>query len=95
LKIENAAEDARRALKAGDLRLLGVYGFTTYVPGNPSTSPEDAGSVRSTYGVKMIEGTTDAPTSGEHEQLNENAYRYAEKYNQTILAESGRNFPVK
>jgi hypothetical protein len=93
LNVENAVEDARKALKAGDRNVLGVYGYTTDVPGLPPALREDPRSLRTTYGIRMIEGTTDAPSSEEHEKLNDNAYRYAEKYNQTILAESKQKLP--
>jgi hypothetical protein len=95
LNVENAVEDARKALKSGDPRVLGVYGLTIDIPGAPAALQEDPPLLRATYGIRMIEGTSDALISEEHEKLNDNAVRYAEKYNQTIFAERGRKLPAK
>jgi outer membrane lipoprotein LolB len=83
LKIENAVIDAQRAAKSKDFRLLAIRGYTLEVPG----TSEDLQSIKSTYGIREIEGTSDAIEGPEHGRLIDNARRYAEKYNRTIIAD--------
>lgn len=86
LKIENSVTDAMNSIESKDFRLLAVRGYTVEVPG----ISEDVQSIRATYGIKEIEGTTDAVEGPEHKRLVDNARHYAEKYNQTIIAEVHR-----
>ena len=90
LRIENAVSDARKSADSKDFRLLGVRGFALEVPGVQEDNPL---VIQSTYGIKIIEGTSDVVTGPEQEQLNANARTYAEKYNQTIVAEKKRASP--
>ncbi|MBZ5643322.1 MAG: hypothetical protein LAO19_11215 [Acidobacteriia bacterium] len=86
LKIENAAADARNSIESKDFRLLAVRGYVLEVPG----TSEDIQNIKTTYGLKEIEGTSDAVEGPDHKLLIDNARRYAEKYNQTIIAEAHR-----
>jgi hypothetical protein len=86
LKIENAAADARNSVESKDFRLLGVRGYVLEVPG----TNKDLQTIKSTYGVREIEGTSDAVEGPQHKALIDNARQYAEKYNQTIIAEVAR-----
>jgi hypothetical protein len=81
LDLANAEADARRAYALKDYRLLAINGFTLEVPG---TSDTDA--ARSRYGVKIIEGTSDALCSTEQGNLIKKSRAYAEKYNQTMIS---------
>ena len=73
-----ATQDALDAVKNGDRRLLGVYGFTTVIPaGEGSDLP-----------VRMIEGTTDAPDSEDCGRRNRRAIEYAAAYNRRMIAET-------
>jgi hypothetical protein len=82
LKIENATADAQRAVAANDYRLLGVKGFTVEVPG----VGRDAYDLEKRYGVKVIEGTSDAFSVDEDRRLNEDARAYAKRYNELVLS---------
>jgi len=79
LSAADAPREARRAIYAGDCRLLGVYGFTTETPG---AGYEDAQRL----GRRLIEGTSDTPMVGAEEAFNGRARRYAALYNNEILA---------
>ncbi|PMQ03730.1 hypothetical protein DyAD56_18670 [Dyella sp. AD56] len=68
--------DVQQALKAHDLRFLGIYDFSIDVPG--MDAHKDAVRER---GIKMIEGTTDAPCDEEHGKMIKDVRRYAESYN--------------
>ena len=89
LRTENAISDARKSADSKDFRFLAVQGYALTVPG----VREDLIRVQSTYGIKIIEGTSDTFNSPEERQLNANARAYAEKYNQTIVAEKKRASP--
>jgi outer membrane lipoprotein LolB len=82
LKIENAVTDAEASMRSNDFRLLAIRGYTLDVPG----TSEDIQSIKATYGIREIEGTSDAIDGSEHERLIENARRYAMVYNKTIIA---------
>ena len=82
LKNANPIVDANKAIKNNDYKLLGVYGFSLTIPGvNKPTEFEH----QKKYGVKPIEGTSDALKNKEHAELNRMAYEYAKKYNEVIL----------
>ena len=87
LSVDHATEDARKAIRTGDFRLLGMNGFATDLPGVPIDRGEDLRKIGSIYGVRILRGSTDTPADRQHEQLIDNAHQYAEKYNRTILAE--------
>jgi hypothetical protein len=79
LKVEEASKDAEVAYKYGDLRLIGVYGYSVEVPGftgNPYDHKDE---------IRMLDGTGDAYCTDEEQSLNKNARIYAKKYNETML----------
>jgi TPR repeat protein len=82
LKEDDATADAKKAIAAGDFRLVGVYGYSVEVPGAPT---DDWFEVKSKYGIRMIEGTSDTESGPEEEAFNNNARSYARKYNEVIL----------
>lgn len=73
--------DVQQALKAHDLRFLGIYDFSVDVPG--MDAHKDAVRER---GVKMIDGTTDAPCDEEHGKMIKDVRRYAESYNLELFS---------
>jgi hypothetical protein len=83
LKVEKAANEARKSLESGDSRLLAVEGYAIDVPG----VEEDWTKTQATCGIKVIEGTSDAINSPQQKQLIDNARAYAERYNQSIASE--------
>lgn len=85
LRLDNAGSDALRAAETGDFRFIGVYGFTAEVPGM-----EEKGGLVKKYGVRMIQGTSDAPCDEEHAQLDARAREYARAYNLELLGELKR-----
>ena len=81
LKIENAVPDAFKAAESQDYRFLAMWGYALMVPG----VDQDVDSIKNTYGIKIIEDTTDAPENPEHARLIQNAHEYATQYNRTML----------
>ena len=82
LRLQSAdpAADVAVAIKKGDLRFLEVAGFSTEIPGIHK-GPR-LGWLMVRYGVRRIEGTTDDKMIPE---LQESAWRYAERYNKLLL----------
>ncbi|HEV7692370.1 MAG TPA: hypothetical protein VGO52_16150 [Hyphomonadaceae bacterium] len=80
IRLEKAEADAERALKAGDTRVLGVYGYSVTFPG---TSPKDWETFHEAY--RGIEGTSDMMYGDDHVALISNATDYAAIYNMFIL----------
>lgn len=81
LKVDHASSDALAAFKAGDHRLLGVYGYSTEVPGFNGDPHEHKDEIR------MLEGTGDVFCTKKEEMLNRNARLYAKQYNETMLGQ--------
>jgi len=76
-----ARADADSAARRGDFRLMGLQGYSLDVPG--TDLPFDL--VQREYGLRIIEGGTDAYRNDEERRINENAYEYATEYNRRIL----------
>lgn len=85
----NPQRDLKEALSRGDRRFIGVYGFAPTVPG---IGPENPLCKR--YGVRYLEGTSDAITSEEDYKLNDLAEKYAEKYNLLLVQHLRRGHPA-
>ena len=76
-----AQSDADVAAARGDFRLMAIQGYSLDVPGTdlrPDVAQDD-------YGLRIIEGGTDAYRSDEERRVNEAAYEYATDYNRRIL----------
>jgi hypothetical protein len=86
LKVTNAESDARSAVAHGDKRLLAVYGYTLMVPG----VHDDASALRAKYGLRILNGTSDAYKDSSDREFNENARKYASIYNRIVVAESSK-----
>ena len=87
LKVDAAETDARAAVARGDQRLLAVYGITVEVPGVDT----NVATLRQQYGLRILEGTSDAIKGPQDRLFNENARKYAKKYNHIIISEGARN----
>jgi hypothetical protein len=82
-----ARQDATDALERNDRHLMGVYGYTPYVPGMESS--DGAPPAPSNERIEWMEGTSDAPRCP---AMSDRALRYARSYNSVILADRrGRN----
>ena len=76
--------DAKQAIKVGDLRLLGLATRDINVPG---ISNEDSYKYEQECGVQLIDGISDVVRSDEHLRLMQKARSYALKYNAIIKTE--------
>ena len=73
--------DAKQAIKIGDLRLLGLATRDINIPG---VSKEDSNKYEQECGVQLIDGVSDVVRSDEHLRLMQKARSYALKYNAII-----------
>ncbi len=81
LNAARAPRDARRNWAEGRRHLLGVYGYTSVVPGGPnSQAPADW-----PHGVVFIAGTSDVWEGQYGQRFNQAAHDYAARYNATVL----------
>ncbi len=80
LERADPARDLQAALLRGDKRFVGVMGFALEVPG-----VEDYYEHYKSYGVRVIEGTSDFIENDDIRRLNELAYKYALRYNRLLL----------
>ena len=78
----NPVQDAQQALSKGNHSLRAVRGESLFLPG---ISYENQVEYRRTYGISVIEGTSDNLNGPEHARLNDMATKYAELYNQYIV----------
>ncbi len=85
LVVGQAESNAKSAIARGDRRLLAVYGLTLEVPG----VSDDVRRLRTQYGLRILEGTSDAIKSAQDRQTNLNARKYATLYNRVVIL-SGR-----
>lgn len=81
LQNSDPQKDFDQNIKNNDLRFVGIYGFTVIVPGVDEYRKEYS----KTYGLRMIEGTSDSITSPNVEKLNRLATDYAKKYNALLV----------
>jgi hypothetical protein len=86
LKIANAESAAKSAVAQGDRRLLAIRGYTIEIPGVRGETT----ALRAKYGIRMLEGTSDAYENQNSQQINENARKYASIYNRVVIAESAK-----
>ena len=78
LHLSDPTVDLDANLKRGDVRFVGVYGFSCVAPG----VEEEAATSR--YGINCLAGTSDAIESTEHAALIQRARDYAERYNSEL-----------
>jgi len=86
LESDDPAADVTAAIARGDLRFLGIAGYTVTVPGVLSVSgqPSNKDNERlvGRHGVRVIEGTSDDKAVIAFQLA---AIRYAERYNTLLL----------
>ncbi|MBK1884533.1 hypothetical protein JIN85_19105 [Luteolibacter pohnpeiensis] len=76
-------QEAAADYAAGDYRILSAMGYGTYYPGLEI----DVGKrIASKYGVRMIDGTTDAPESKAQARYVAATIDFAERYNKRKVA---------
>jgi hypothetical protein len=80
LDAANPEREVADALKRNDRHFIGVYGYTGYTPGVSETS-----DLPKKYGVRYIEGTTDALKNEQHRFAVERATEYARHYNELLV----------
>lgn len=73
---------ARMALKKGDFRLLGIATRVTSIPGVPT---HDRQLAIETCGVRLMEGLGDVIRSDDELATMQQAFDYAQKYNQLVI----------
>ena len=73
--------DAKQAIKVGDLRLLGLATRTLSIPG---INKAESYKYEEKCGVQLIDGVSDVVRSDEHLRLMQKARSYALKYNAII-----------
>ncbi len=81
-KKANPAADLQQAWAKGDLRFVGVHGYSLSTPG--VNRGEDGGFIH-LVGINPIEGTTDFIRFSAQEELNEVADSYANRYNSMLF----------
>lgn len=79
---DNPEKDITINLEKKDTRFIGVYNYAVSLPG---ILTQEQSYIKDKYGVRMIEGTSDAIESDEHAKLMTLAYKYAKEYNQKLL----------
>jgi len=82
----NPSVDAEKAIKDGDFRYIGIYGYTLSVPGVDGSCLRDKSGEMSmdSSNVKPIGGTSDVVVNYEHAKLIAIAREYAYFYNVRI-----------
>lgn len=78
LKLDDPGDDAKAHVAAGDLRPVGIYGYTCSIPGPEGNLPPPS------VGIRCLDGTSDVAESEEHERLIETAKAYALAYDREL-----------
>ena len=81
LDAADSQADAARAIKTGDLRLLGMATRGISIPG---VETDQIQQYKTKCGVRLLEGISDVVRSDEHLRLMQKARSYALKYNAII-----------
>jgi hypothetical protein len=87
VKNADPISDAKKAIKNRNFALLGIAGYTWSIPGVDERKKLE---YRDTYGLRILEGTSDVVFGDEHARLIDLAAEYAKKYNLYILSSPGR-----
>ena len=81
LETADPQQDAKQAIEAGDLRLLGLATRNISIPG---IDQADHDKYQQACGVKLMDGISDVVRSDAHLGLMQKARRYALEYNSLI-----------
>jgi hypothetical protein len=87
LNLANPAQDATRNFRHGDLRPVGINGYTCAMPKGAGVV---AIHLAQKYGLRCLTGTSDAIVSHYYAKLRKQAVEYAVRYN-LALAHMARN----
>jgi hypothetical protein len=90
LRVTNAETDAKNAIAHGNNKLLAVNGYTLVVPGVDG----DASALRAKYGLRILEGTSDAFKNSSDREFNEIARKYGSIYNRVIKYSRAANIDL-
>jgi outer membrane lipoprotein LolB len=81
LNLADPAADLDVHLKSGDIRFIGINGYTCTAPGVADADTD----VVSRHGMRCLEGTSDAIENSEHASLVQKASKYAMEYNSELI----------
>jgi hypothetical protein len=76
-----------QALRRKDRRLLAIRSYSMY-PNALHTSPDQLLAYVQRYGFRIIRGTSDAVIGIEQMTFVQSTFRFAEKFNQRLIARS-------
>jgi hypothetical protein len=79
LSLATPVADLDQNLASGDKRFVCVRGVTSYAPG-----VDDASELPGRYGMRCLDGTSDALENADHEKLMDSATSYARVYNSEL-----------
>lgn len=78
LNLKDPGADAKARVAQGDLRPVGIYGFTCSIPGQENSLPSPR------VGIRCLDGTSDAAESEKHGRLIKVAEDYALTYDREL-----------
>jgi hypothetical protein len=90
MRQRSAVSEARGNVMQGDLRFLGVNGYTTMFPGLPDDRAR--GKMVSRHGYRTIEKTSDSIADESCGHYQHAAWRFAALYNKEVLDLTGTRF---
>lgn len=79
LNLDNPAEDIEKHIANKDISFVGINSYSCSAPG------VDNLSLTQKYGIRCLAGTSDVIEGDVYRRLFEEAIRYSEKYNRTLL----------
>jgi hypothetical protein len=82
LNIRDPAADVALHVHQGDMRPIGINGYTCAYPGATSKVLDE---LQLKYGLRCLEGTSDAPENVRHSKLIQKASAYATAYNAALV----------
>jgi len=82
LNIRDPAADVALHVHQGDMRPIGINGYTCAYPGAASKVLDE---LQLKYGLRCLEGTSDAPENVRHSKLIQKASAYATAYNAALV----------
>jgi hypothetical protein len=85
LNLKNPVADLDANVAKGDLRFIGINGYSCNAPG-VDKDEDDRLVTSARYGLRCLSGTGDVLESDKHKALVDKALEYAREYNKTLLA---------
>ncbi len=81
LNLADPSKDVRRNIANGDYRFIGIVDYSCHLPGREGLGLEHLSKI---YGMRCLEGTSDAIESDEFGILMEQARQYGIQYNAAL-----------